>query len=293
MTINYIWHSMNGRRVLRSGVFVFIAMMLFAISADMFAAVSVSPKYIFLDPSRRSVAITVSNPDPEDLECWVDFKYGYVASDDTGKLQIVYDSIATNEPSAASWLKSYPQRFIVGPNETQIVRVTASPPPGLLPGEYWARVLISGKPRSTPKPSNNLGGVSMGVGWVRQIGLAFHYRIGKVSTGIEVTNFNVAATSKKIDAKMFLQRTGNASYWGTRFYRLLDANRNVIGNWRRHTAVYKTMWIHDVFDLPVNASGSCTLEAEFVTEKRTDLNNADLVKSPAVRVSSNVVIPTK
>lgn len=262
----------------------------FCCSSFVLAAVTATPKFLFLDGTRKSTAVIVSNNGDDDREVWVELKFGYVASDDSGSVVMVADSLEGQELSAATWIMVFPRRFFLGPGESQTVRLTTTPPPGLKDGEYWARVMITSKPRRTltkagqPKTIQNSGLVLQ-----TQIGLPFHYRAGKVFTGVEVSNFNSSVQGSDLNVAFRLTRTGNASFWGTRTMRIIDQAGKVLFTSSKNQVVYKTFNVMEKFTHGL-APGSYKVEIELATGKRTDVRKDDLVAAPVFRSSIPMVI---
>jgi len=275
-------------RLLSMRNLIFALFMVMAVTNVMYAGLEVVPKYIFLESPRRSVPIHINNSGDKDLEVWIETKYGYVSSDDTGKITIVLDTtISAEDPSAAGWVKAFPERFILGAGESQTVRFAAYPPPGLVVGEYWARVLITGKPRKDVAISKGQAGMTI----LQRVGVPFHYRNGKVGTGLDVASANVVVSGNDVDIMMKLTKTGNASYWGSRIMRMISQNGTVVRASTRNVVVYKTLTLHDKLDRAGIASGVYLLEFEFITGKRNDFADRELVQSSPVRSSVSVVIP--
>lgn len=258
----------------------------------MYGGVSVTPKYIFLDGSRKSVSLYIHNPAAIDNEVWITSEFGYVTTDDTGKLVMVMDSIAANEPSAAGWLRFYPQRFILGPGQSQTIRAIASPPAGTAEGEYWSRILVSGKPRKAPV-SQKPGAISSSSGVIltTQISLAFHYRVGKVSTGLDVSDLKASIDQRGLNVSMSLKRTGNGAYWGTRTIRLLSNSGKTVYTFTKNTVCFKEFVVHDVLDVAQVPPGRYVLDVEFATAKRSDIKDSDLIQSMVVRQSLPLTVP--
>jgi len=264
--------------------------LLFLFAGELSAGINASPKYIFLDGSRRSTPVAITNIGREEIEAWVEVKYGYVTSDDTGKVDIVYDS-AADEPSAAAWVKAYPSRFILSPGESQTIRLAASAPPAMRDGEYWARVLVTGKPRKPPAPVAG-GRFQTGMVIITQLSLAFHYRVGMVATGVIVSDPKVTSDDRNVQIVLKLTRTGNASFWGTRLIRILDASGKAVGpTVRKNVVVYKTLNVREVLDRKTVPPGRYTLDVELLTDKRTDLPRSSLVQSPPAHLAIPIIIP--
>jgi hypothetical protein len=260
-----------------------------AFSECVVAAISVTPKFIFLDPSRRSVAVMVTNSGTEEDEMWVEAKFGYVVSDDTGGVHIIYDSTDADQNSAASWVRAYPARFVLAPDETQIVRLVVSPPAGMKEGEYWARINISSKPR---KPAISMKGTNYTTGMVlvTQAGLAFHYRLGKLNTGVVVNDFKIMTVDSLVHVTMKLTRTGNASFWGARIIRLVNESGKVVFTMTKELVVYKSMLVHDKLSRRNIPPGNYKVEIDLVTGSRRDVELSSLIQAPPLRLSNPLII---
>ncbi len=256
------------------------------------AQLSTTPKYIFLDSTRHSTPLNVTNGSNDEQEVSVEIKYGYVASDDTGKAIIVSDSVGSDDRSAAAWVKAYPQRFILGVGETQIIRLAAYPPPGLPEGEYWARINVLGRARKSAAPANpNFSTIRGGMNLIMAIGLPFHYRVGSLNTGLTTSNMVAQPVGDKLDVSFTATRAGNAAYWGSRLIRLINGNGKVVFSARKNVAVFRTYFIHDQIDRKDIPAGPYTIEEEFSTEKRSDLQDGILIKAPPIRTSVQVQLP--
>jgi hypothetical protein len=247
--------------------------------------VTVTPKYLFLDSSARSTPITVVNPGDKPVEVWVEAKFGYVASDDSGKPFILYDSSAGIRESAAKWVVAYPQRFILQPNQSQIVRLTVTPPTGLGEGEYWARIIVASQNQRSAEASAKTG---TGLTLVQAVGVAFHYRVGTLTTGVDVRNINVESNEHSIDVAMDMVRIGNASYWGMLEIRLVGQNSRSVLTSRKEIVVYKTYDARFVLDRSTIPPGTYTLEMKFSTNGRRGIKN--LIQAQPLTVSKTVIL---
>ena len=276
----------------RLSIQTFIFSIIVLISSGMniaLAAISVTPKFLFLDPTKRSVAINVTNNGNEDDELWVEAKFGYVVSDDTGGIHVIYDSSDAVQNSAASWIRAYPQRFILGPDETQIVRLVVSPPAGIAHGEYWARINISSKPR---KPAISVRGAKFGSGiiLVSQVGVAFHYRYGDLTTAIQLSDIKSTNTDSTVDVKMTLTKTGTASFWGVRVVRLVNESGKVVYTSTKELVVYKNLTLRERISKRNVPPGNYKLETDFLTGNRKDIQSNNLIQAPPLRISNPLIV---
>lgn len=256
-------------------------------SASLFASITATPKFVFLDGTRKSTPIHISNSGEEDREVWIDISFGYVTTDDTGKVVMNSDSLESEGFSAAPWIQVFPKRFNLGQGETQTIRLTTTPPPGLKDGEYWARVLITSKPRKPPVaavPNQTTRGSGMVL--LTQVSLPFHFRAGRVVTGVEVTGLQTVVEGTDLNVNFKLTRTGNSSYWGTRTLRIIDRTGKILYTSSKNAVVYKSFNVLEKLTTPKGLPpGSYKVEVELATGKRTDIRKEDLLSAPPLKVS--------
>jgi hypothetical protein len=220
----------------------------------------VYPTELFVIAPNHSTSISVSNPTDTLVEVWVSFTYGYPVAYDTGKVSMYnVDTAAAGEPSAVGWIRAYPQRFSLGARESRIVRLFGVPPPGLLPGEYWARVVVSSKLKNprVAKPKSNQSSFVMNI--VTETGLPFHFRTGSVQSNVSVTQARASIEHGALQLHLDLRRTGNASFWGRIKYELLGANDKVLRAKDYRIVVYKEMSYTVLDSLPLNSAGPFTV----------------------------------
>jgi P pilus assembly chaperone PapD len=268
----------------------FVLFWTFLASIQLFASISATPKFLFLDATRRSTPIQISNLESDEREVFIEVKFGYVTSDDSGRAIIFLDTVTVDPYSAAPWIQVYPKRFVFGPGETQTVRLTTTPPPNLKDGEYWARILITSKPRkptATAKPREKTGG---GLVLTTQIGLPFHYRYGKVATGLEINNLDAHNEGSDLNISFKLKRTGNASYWGTRTIKITDPAGKSLYSVAKNAVVYNSFNVVEHLSLQNLPAGTYHVEVELATGKRSDIRKDDLISAPLVRSSIPFVV---
>ena len=284
---------MNYRTTIRYKMFLGGVFFSLCSSACLLAAVTASPKFLFLDGTRKSVPVQIANTGDDEREVWVEIKFGYVISDDSGKILLYMDSLDTEGLSAAGWTQVYPKRFILGPGDSQTIRLTATPPASLKEGEYWARVMITSKPRKPPQASVAPAQTKQNSGVVlqTQLGLAFHFRAGHVSTGILISDLNSIVDGADINVSFRLTRAGNASYWGTRTLRIVDLAGKVLYAASKNAVVYKSFQVVEKLTQQKGLPhGSYKIELELATGKRLDIRGDDLLQAAPVRSSIPLVI---
>ena len=254
------------------------------------AGILVQPSFLFLNQSRSSIPITVRNPGNTAVEVWLEVKFGYVTSNDTGQTIIIYDTLGTPSESAVQWIKFYPQRFRLEPLRSQIVRVMVSPPPNIRDGEYWARVLIGNQDVKDPRKPADIGKGKSGITFAQQIGIPLHYRKGVVTTGLDLKNVDVSVTQDKINIKMDLNRLGNASYWGGATFSLFDSQKKRVLLTKKDIVVYTNYHGRIEIDRSKIPPGTYSLEVDISPDLRTNVRKSDLIPSEPIHISKSIVL---
>lgn len=225
----------RGRRVL-----ALVAAMV-ALSTLRAAAVSVGPVAVYIDHRTRQGTLTLYNPGDRPEEISIDFGFGYPVSDEAGNVSVpITMESPPGEPSAVGWLRAFPRRLVLEPGQKQVVRVIAEPPPGLAPGEYWARALVRSRGGQAPIEERQ-GDVNLQIDVETIVVTAVSYRNGAVNTGIEVDDASVWIDGDEVHALVDLRRQGNAAYLGRMLVEVLGVDGEVLGSQEESLAVYREL----------------------------------------------------
>jgi hypothetical protein len=271
---------------------VCIVAVLFLMAASMFGDIRISPHYIFVSStSNRLISLSVTNTGTDEREVWVDSRYGYETSDDSGKIYIKSDTTSTDVMSSATWISCYPKRFILKSGEGQTIRFMVNPPADLSVGEYWSRIYVSSKTRQVPKPAGTSTNIKPGIALLIEQSIPFHFRVGTVKTGVQIDSVGTALTDTGLVISSKLFRTGNAAFWGSRTILLNDQSGKNWITWTHNTGVYKDITLVDKFNRVSIPSGEYTLVYRLHSDGRTDVPPKDLLKIAPVEISVPVHIP--
>lgn len=249
-----------------------------------------SPQVLFGTEKERSVRVGVYNPSDISLEVWVEIKYGYTTSNDTGKIYVVTpDSLQSDDRSAAGWMKAFPMRFILGPNEMQTVRLVTNPPAGTPAGEYWARILVSSKDQTKPFVKGKKGFGSK-VDLISVASVPFQYKNSETTTGLQLTqSIDYKLRDSTIDVHVPLRRLGNASYWGTVECKLVDGAGRTVYTSTENLAVFKDLLFTIKLPRLSIPAGSYTLN--MVSQAvRTDVRSSYLTRCAPVTWSLPILV---
>jgi P pilus assembly chaperone PapD len=243
------------------------------------AYVRVSPTILFLDAPKRSVSFDVTNLSEKEVEVWVEIKYGYTSTNDSGAIVIVTpDKINSDDQVVTQWMKVYPDKFLLAPNERRYLRIIVSSPAETPDGEYWSRVLINSKPTgATTLKGNNSGKPQVGFVIQNQQSIPFHYRKGNVSTNVDmIESPTIQINNKELSFFAKLQRFGNSSYWGRMNFEIIDNKGKVVKKNYQHFVVYKHISYNFKFDISDVAKGNYYLNVTAETKRSGDGSNSVL-----------------
>jgi len=234
-------------------------------------AVYVSPSALFLDDGDRNGELTIGNAGSEPEEVRIELVFGFVDADSTGTpfVRMIEDP-GPEFPSATRWLGVYPQRVRLGPGEKRIVRVFARPPADLPDGEYWSRIIVSGRRApdvAVGADSVTRAGVSVEVRLVTSV----TYRKGSLTTGITIHDITPAPYPDSLVVRARLERHGNAAYLGTMSFDIVDRTDSVVRSWSSPLSVHVTVTRRFVFPMEPLAPG------EYVLRVRAEAARPDIL----------------
>lgn len=241
---------------------------------SLFANVRVSPPLLFLNEPSRSTSFKVMNLTDNEIEIWLEIKYGFVTTDDSNNIYIkLTDKIESDDQPAHTWSKSYPAKFVLKSRDIQFVRIIVNPPSGLQDGEYWARLEINSKPL-VKRPliqGDNTGQPKIGLEIINQQSIPFHYRKGKISTGVDIiSNPEIYVNEYVINFLANFRRFGNSSYWGRMNFQLKDSKGKLVKQHRQNLVIYKDITLNYKIDITGVATGDYILEATAETIRDDD-----------------------
>lgn len=247
-------------------------------------AIYVSPTTVFIDERNRSATITIGNPGDQAEEATVELKFGFPDADSAGTPYIRFvEDPGPEFPSAAEWIRSFPQRVRLEPGTQQTVRLLARPPDGLPDGEYWTRLIVTGRRPAVDITAPGAGNVRAGINLeIRLIATAL-FRKGRVTTGLELRGLTAEAEGDSLALWANLARTGNAAWHGTIEVEVLRGREQV----RRFTmplAVYYPLRRRFSWPLGGLAPGDYMVRIAMRTD-RPDLPPERVLRAPLVRDS--------
>jgi hypothetical protein len=255
-------------------------------------AILVAPHAVFIDARTRSAQVFLINTGSTAEECSVELKFGYPDTDSAGNIFVrLIDSPEGEQArqSAASWIQVYPRRVVVQPGQRQVVRLLASPPAGIEPGEYWTRLIVTSRGSQMAVQGGD-SVVRAGVSLVVSTVISVTYRNGEVRTGVRLTDFGGRVEGDSLVVRLGLVREGNAAYLGTARVTLRDAAGSVRGTWDTPIAVYYGYVRRLAFPVEGLARGDYSLHLGLST-RREDIQQALVL--PASPIEQSVAMEVR
>ncbi|SYZ72893.1 hypothetical protein TRIP_C21008 [Candidatus Zixiibacteriota bacterium] len=271
------------------GFFVFI-LILFIASADLFASVLVAPTVVFLSEKDRTGRITVQNPSDKPKEITVYLSYGLPTSDSAGGIQMILQDTGITDPrSALTWIKAFPEKMVLAPGATQVVRLRANPPKNLPDGEYWARIVVKSQEGATaiPAPSSE-DKITTKLNMVMQTAIMLKYRTGNLVSKLEVTKTDVEKVDSTVQVTISMTNRGNVSYVGILLCRLLDKAGKVISSDDIDLAVYSELTRRVRLPFAGKDSVPYKVDISITTAGRKDIPEQDMITGNVIAYSAEI-----
>ncbi len=268
------------RRLLGATALAAAALALLPIVSE---AILVSPHAVFIDARTRTAQVILHNTGTSPEEVSLELRYGYPDTDSAGNIFVrLVERPDSSQPSAAGWIRAFPQRAVVRPGERQVVRLLAQPPVGLPEGEYWTRLIVTSRGAQVAIGAPDTV-VQAGVSLVVSTIISVTFRNGALRTGVAVRDFRVEPRQDTLVAWLGVAREGNAAFLGTAWVRLRNAAGQVVRQWDTPLGVYFELRRRFVWPLEGLAPGRYTAELE-ITTAREDIPRNQVLPAEPVRL---------
>jgi hypothetical protein len=247
---------------------------------------------VLIDDRTRTGALTLINDGTVPVEVSVSTFCGYPVTDSLGRMYLrTFTVVDDTMPCAAKWIQSFPRRLRIDAKSRATVRLLVTPPAGLPPGEYWARVMASAKAGDVAVAGlPDSAGIQAKLTLEIRSVVGLFYRKGTPRTGVVLDSLRAAVRGDSLVGRILLARQGNAAFVGSLKAFLRDAAGKVRSQGLLPLGVYYTL--EPRFALPVTElpAGRYELSVEAVSS-RPDLPSDMLLPTLPVRQTLPVMLP--
>ena len=174
----------------------------------------IMPKRIVFDGNQRSHEINLANTGSDTATYAISFLQYKMTED--GKFEEATEP-EVGQRFASDFLRYYPRRVSLAPNEAQTVRVQLTRSGNLEQGEYRSHVYFRAVEEQTAlgiDEEQEADGISIQIKTVFGISIPVIIRHGESTTSLEIENLNLDLTKEVPLLSMTLKRNGNMSVYG-------------------------------------------------------------------------------
>ncbi len=244
-------------------------------------AIYVAPTAVFMDDRSRSAQITLGNSGDTPEEATIEVKFGFPDVDSAGTPYIRFvDDPGPEFNSAAEWIRAFPQRVRLEPRSQQVVRLLARPPDSLPDGEYYTRMIVTGRgagPRVTSTDSQVHAGLTLEIRLITSV----TYRKGRVTTGVNIRGLVAEADGDSLSVWAHMAREGNGAYLGTAEVEVLDTSGRIVRRYSTAVAVHYP--VRRRFSYPLDSLAAGDYKVRFrMRTRRPDLPDERVLQAPTV-----------
>ena len=174
----------------------------------------VMPKRIVFDGSQRSQEINLANTGSDTATYAISF-IQYKMTEDGNFKEVTEPE--DGQRFATEYLRYYPRRVSLAPNEAQTVRVQLTRTGDLEQGEYRSHVYFRAIEEQSAlglEAEEEAEGISIQIKTVFGISIPVIIRHGESTTSLSIENLQLDKTAEVPQLSMSLQRKGNMSVYG-------------------------------------------------------------------------------
>lgn len=244
-------------------------------------AIFVSPTAVFMDDRSRAAQITIGNSGDRAEEATIELKFGFPDADSAGTPYVRFvEDPGPEFPSAADWIRPFPQRVRLEPGTQQVVRLLARPPDGLPDGEYWTRMIVTGR-GAVLRVATGDSAVRAGVNLEIRLVTSVTYRKGRVTTRVVLRSLAAEAEGDSLSVWANMAREGNAAFLGTADVELVNRRRAVVKRWSTGMSVHYPLRRRFSFPLDSIQPGDYLVRFR-LRASRSDLPAERVLSAPTV-----------
>ncbi len=253
--------------------------LLFFIACSIRAQVTIAPTNLFITDDSKFGSYLIINSSNQTQEISVDFFFAYSGSLPDGTRQLITtDSTSELQYSIADKIRAFPRNFTVAPGQRQTVRLRINADNSLDDGTYWARIRTSSTPESPPVELQATDVVSARVAITIEQVTGLFYKVGDVSTGIEIGDITVEPNEEESSISVITsyERGGNSPFLGSISTSIVNNNGIEVRRAFVSTSLYFDGAHRQEFDIDDLPAGNYIITSTFESS-RSDVPTDDII----------------
>jgi hypothetical protein len=201
--------------------------------------VALYPTAAFIDPNTRTGSMVVINTSEQMRETKISLQFGYLSYDSLGNGFTEYtDAIAEKEFSLKPYLKVFPAKLLIPPQQQATLRFMVSGLPDTDDKFYWTRIIASSVPQTPQIDSVGEGQIAAQIIMkTEMVGLVGMLK-GKNTATLDYRLDQVFTDTTKLILLMDYQKNGNSPFWGGMHIEIYDSNDELVNEFDQGLAIY-------------------------------------------------------
>ncbi len=174
----------------------------------------IMPKRLVFEGNERSQEINLANTGSDTAVYAISF-INYKMTENGSFEQV--EEPEEGQRFATDFLRYFPRRVVLAPNEAQTVRVQLARSGNLEPGEYRSHVYFRAVEEQTAlgeEDQNEAEGISISIKTVFGISIPVIIREGQSTTAIDLTDVSLNTEGENPKLSLVINRSGNMSVYG-------------------------------------------------------------------------------
>lgn len=210
--------KISGNKIhLKNGLIFFYSLVLFSVLPKSFLFAQgnllINPIRVIFQGNKHLEKLNLANTGKDTAIYQVSFMEIRMKEDGNFEEITVPDS---GQRFAEPYLRFFPKRVKLGPNEAQVLKVQLNKTNGIAEGEYRSYLYFRAIPRPVPKgEEDTIKSISVRITPIFGISIPVIIRVGETHSEVNISNISLSELSdSSANLNMRFNRTGNCSVYG-------------------------------------------------------------------------------
>ena len=245
------------------------AILFFLTSLALQSQLALYPTAAFIDPMTRTGSMQVINTSKDMREIDISFKFGYFAYDSLGNSSTRYDdSVREKEYSLIPYIKVFPKKLLIPPNQQATIRFMVSNIPEGKDQFYWTRIVAGSVPEIPQIDTLTKGKINAQIIIKSEMVGLVAFLKGKNTSSLDFEIAKAYTDTSKFIILLKQEKTGNSPFWGFMSTEIYDSEDNLVDKTEAGLAIYFSCVQKIVFDRSKFKPGKYTAKITVTNERK-------------------------